>query len=166
MEFVVPGGMRDEFLVAGMHDRPPAQVFPLNDKGRPLFRPSATWYIAQVDCRNALSWRVVDAKVMPRDEDIVMAIRVEGVFTEVYEVRTLCARCCSCSCFERPSSLLLLTTSITLVPMGAAFESLFSPRHHIMNNHLVHSARCCVCVCVFVLCCSSSTTPSTCRAST
>ena len=40
--------------------------------------------MAQLDCRNALSWRLVDGKVMARGDDLVMAIRIEGSFTEIY----------------------------------------------------------------------------------
>ena len=53
--------------------------------GKPTFRPPAGWYLAQLDCRNALSFQVVDAKVMTRPnhaDDLCCAVRVEGTFTE------------------------------------------------------------------------------------
>lgn len=86
MEFLIPGGALDPSLSAGHASFPPTQHFPLDENGRPTFTPSATWYMAQIDCRNALSWRVVDGKVMSRGDDLVMAVRVEGTFVEVYEL--------------------------------------------------------------------------------
>jgi hypothetical protein len=87
MEFVIPGGALSESLSAGHADRPPTQHFPCDpDTGKPTFMPSATWYMAQLDCRNALAWRLVDGKVMRRGDDLIMAVRVEGTFVEVFEL--------------------------------------------------------------------------------
>ena len=89
MEFVMPDGALDENLVSGMLDRPPTSHFPIGEDGRPTFRPSATWYMDQLDVRNALNWKRVDGKIMqrPQSNDLIMAIRVEGTFTEVYELK-------------------------------------------------------------------------------
>ena len=87
MEFVIPDGALDERLCAGMDDRPPTGHFPIDPTtGRPTFRPSATWFMEQVDARNALTWRLRDGKVMRRGSDLIMAIRLEGTFVEIYEL--------------------------------------------------------------------------------
>ena len=90
MEFVIPGGANDSYLCDGMgaDGQPPRPVFPMDkETGRPLFKPSATWYAAQVDCRNGLpGCRVIDNKVMKRGDDLVLALRLEGSFTEVFEL--------------------------------------------------------------------------------
>lgn len=44
-------------------------------------------YAAQVDCRNGLPGsRIIDNKVMKRGDDLVLALRMEGSFTEVFEL--------------------------------------------------------------------------------
>lgn len=87
VEFAIPKGALDQDLCAGHADRPPTQHFPINPRtGIPTFRPSATWYMAQIDCRNALNWRMVDGKVMKRGEDLIMAVRLEGSWVEVFEL--------------------------------------------------------------------------------
>jgi hypothetical protein len=87
MEFIIPGGGLSQSLSEGMSDRPPTQHFPVDpDTGKPTFLPSATWYMAQLDCRNALNWRLVDGKIMRRGDDLVMAVRVEGSFVEIFEL--------------------------------------------------------------------------------
>lgn len=80
VEFIVEGGARDPDLSAK------GEVFPIGADGKPTFRPSLAWYMAQVDMRNALTFRVVDAKTMTRDHDLVMAMRMEGCFAEIYEL--------------------------------------------------------------------------------
>ena len=80
VEFTIRGGAHDARLSAG------GVVFPMGADGKPTFRPSAEWYMAQVDFRNAHSFKVVDAKCMKRGDDLVLAMRYEGAFAEVYEL--------------------------------------------------------------------------------
>lgn len=79
-EFEIAGGKHDPYLCAQ------GAVFPIGENGVPLFRPSAGWYVNQLDIRNALSYRVVDSKIMPRGDDLIVAIRIEGSFVEVFEL--------------------------------------------------------------------------------
>ena len=58
LQFLVPHGARDPDLCKDMHvDRP---SFPIGPDGRPTSRPSAAWYLNQLDFTNALDVRVVD----------------------------------------------------------------------------------------------------------
>ena len=80
VEFTIRGGALNADLSAD------GAVFPMGEDGKPTFRPSAGWYMEQVDFRNAHSAKVVDAKCMKRGDDIVLAMRYEGAFAEVYEL--------------------------------------------------------------------------------
>ena len=80
IEFTIRGGALNADLSAD------GAVFPMGEDGKPTFRPSAGWYMEQVDFRNAHSVKVVDAKCMKRGDDIVLAMRYEGAFAEVYEL--------------------------------------------------------------------------------
>ena len=40
----------------------PSAAFPFDGFGRPTFRPSAAWYMAQVDFNNAIEYKTLDAK--------------------------------------------------------------------------------------------------------
>ena len=66
MEFVIHGGAHDPHLSVD------GSVFPF-ENGKPTFKPSAAWYMEQVDYRNALNFRTVDAKIMKRGDDLIMA---------------------------------------------------------------------------------------------
>jgi len=78
--YIIPGGAKDEFLSAE------GAVFPVDETGRPTFRPSAAWYMGQIDYRTALDFRTLDAKIMKSGDDLIMAVRHQGIFTEVYEL--------------------------------------------------------------------------------
>ena len=80
MEFVIPDGARDGFLSAK------GSVFPVDPTGKPLFRPSAEWFLEQIDFRSAFIFKTLDAKVMTRGDDLILAARYEGVFCEIYEL--------------------------------------------------------------------------------
>lgn len=85
MDMVIRDGAKDPNLSAK------GKVFPIDPKtGKPTFQPSAEWFLGQIDCRNALKFSVVDSKVMrstrPGCDDLHCAIRVEGEFTEVFEL--------------------------------------------------------------------------------
>ena len=80
IEFTIRGGALDADLSAG------GVVFPIGEDGKPTFRPSAGWYMEQVDFRNAHSVKVVDSKWRRAGDDILMAMRYEGVFSEEYQL--------------------------------------------------------------------------------
>ena len=80
-EFVVQlafkGGANDEQLSST------DPGFPLDAWNRPTFRPSAAWYMAQVDFNNAHEFTQLDAKVVTDGDDLLMNMRFEGVFSEI-----------------------------------------------------------------------------------
>ena len=80
VEFTIRGGALDANLSKG------DDVFPMGTDGKPTFRPSADWYMNQVDFRNAHSFKVVDAKCRKHGDDMLMAMRYEGAFAEIYEL--------------------------------------------------------------------------------
>ena len=63
------------------------EVFPKGADGKPTFRPSAGWYMAQVDFRSALDFKKVDTKIKVAGDDLHMEMRYEGVFSETYELQ-------------------------------------------------------------------------------
>lgn len=77
--FVIEGGALDPTLTA------PGAVFPM-EGGRPTFKPSAEWFLKQVDSRNALSFNIIDSKTLKKGDDLILAVRIEGIFTELYEL--------------------------------------------------------------------------------
>lgn len=79
VEWVVRGGASDPDLSAK------GSVFPIVD-GKPTFKPSLDWFMEQVDMRNAFTYHLVDGKTMKRGEDLVMALRLEGTFGEIFEL--------------------------------------------------------------------------------
>ena len=84
VEFVVhlafEGGALDVELSKSSAD------FPLDGWGRPTFRPSASWYMAQVDFNNAHEYKTLDAKVLTEGDDLILTLRFEGCFSEVMEL--------------------------------------------------------------------------------
>ena len=80
VEFTIRGGALDADLSKE------GAVFPIGEDGKPTFKPSAGWYMQQVNFPNAHSVKLVDAKWKWRGDDIVMAMRYEGAFAEVYEL--------------------------------------------------------------------------------
>ena len=80
VEFTIRDGALDADLSAD------GAVFPMGADGKPTFRPSAGWYMQQVDFRNAHSVRVVDSKWRRAGDDILMAMRYEGMFSEEYQL--------------------------------------------------------------------------------
>ena len=80
VEFTIRGGALDADLSKE------GAVFPIGEDGKPTFKPSAGWYMQQVDFRNAHSVKVVDSKWRRAGDDILMAMRYEGVFSEEYQL--------------------------------------------------------------------------------
>lgn len=80
VQFAFEGGNNDPFLVD------PNPEFPLDAYGRPTFRPSAAWYMAQLDFNNALDYKVLDSKLVPSGDDLLITFRAEGTFSEIMEL--------------------------------------------------------------------------------
>ena len=77
LQLAFEGGAKDEDL------NNPYAGFPLDSWNRPTFRPSAAWYMAQVDFNNAIEYKTLDAKIVPDGDDLLMNLRFEGVFSEI-----------------------------------------------------------------------------------
>jgi hypothetical protein len=80
LEFRIPKGAKDPHLSQK------GAVFPIDESGKPTFRPSAEWYFHQVDFRNATTFTLVDRKLRDQGDDIMVACRYNGTFTEIYEL--------------------------------------------------------------------------------
>lgn len=80
VQFAFVGGANDATL------SDPSDKFPLDAYGRPTFRPSASWYAAQIDFNNALDFKQLDAKVLPSGDDLLLLFRFEGTFSEMMEL--------------------------------------------------------------------------------
>ena len=52
-----PGGALDADLAS------PSAEFPVDEDGRPTFRPSALWYIDQIDFNNSTEWKRLNTRV-------------------------------------------------------------------------------------------------------
>ena len=81
IEFRIDGGAQDAEL------RSTSEDFPIGEDGKPTFLPSALWYLNQLDFNNAKSWTKLDQKVLVRGDDLVCAVRFEGVFMEPMELQ-------------------------------------------------------------------------------
>eukprot|EP00964_Phaeocystis_antarctica_P161894 scaffold135146_cov66-Phaeocystis_antarctica.AAC.3 len=80
IEFTIRGGALDADLSKE------GAVFPIGEDGKPTFKPSAGWYMQQVDFRNAHSVKVIDSKSRMAGDDILIAMRYEGVFSDEYQL--------------------------------------------------------------------------------
>jgi len=76
LQLAFENGAHDEFLVDSSPD------FPLDAWGRPNFRPSAQWYMRQVDFNNAIEYKQLDARVVVEGSDLLMMLRFEGTFAQ------------------------------------------------------------------------------------
>lgn len=83
--FVFPGGGKDPALSApSSKDDNGREIFPLDDDGKPTFKPSAWWYLDQCEINNvydAGSLTLSEKKVMREKDDLILSFRVEGEFT-------------------------------------------------------------------------------------
>ena len=77
VQLAFEGGAHDEHLSN------PDDSFPLDSLGRPTFRPSAAWYMKQVDFNNAIEYKTLDAKILKDGDDLLMNMRFEGTFSEI-----------------------------------------------------------------------------------
>ena len=80
LQFAFEGGALDDDLCR------PGADFPVDEWGRPTYRPSAEWYVAQFDFNNAHEYKLLDAKVVADDDDLLINMRFEGCFSELMEL--------------------------------------------------------------------------------
>ena len=82
IELWCAGGANDRDLSA------PGDSFPLDDAGKPTFRPPIRWYAAQMDFNNALSYSAMGEVVVKTDgDDIGFAMRYEGTWFAGMELK-------------------------------------------------------------------------------
>ena len=60
--------------------------FPVDEDGRPTYRPSAVWYLSQLDFPNGHDLHVLESKVAVVGNDLHLIQRVEGEFFERFEL--------------------------------------------------------------------------------
>ena len=80
LSMLIRGGAHDADLCKD------SKAFPLDQAGRPTFRPSAAWYLDQFELSNAISSKVIDANIFVDGDDLRIAIRYEGTFHETMEL--------------------------------------------------------------------------------
>jgi len=61
--------------------------FPIDENGKPTFRPSAKWYINQLDFNNQLDYNILDKFVKTQGDDLLLTIRFRGTFSEQMELQ-------------------------------------------------------------------------------
>ncbi|KAL7531377.1 hypothetical protein ACHAWF_003744 [Thalassiosira exigua] len=77
----IKNGERDSNLTKDSED------FPFDEDGRLTFRPSAKWYLNQLDFPNGKNITVLDSKVTTDKDDLQIIQRVEGEFFERFELQ-------------------------------------------------------------------------------
>ena len=75
LEGIFPGGALDAALSA------PGSVFPMDAHGAPTFRPSAGWFLDQIDFNNALSYKILSKHVKIVGNDIEVLLYFEYICT-------------------------------------------------------------------------------------
>ena len=80
IELVLRDGALDDSLAAS------GDQFPLDDAGKPTFRPPALWYLKQLDFNNASHFHEMEHSTRIIGNDIVLGARFEGVWFENMEL--------------------------------------------------------------------------------
>ena len=62
--------------------------FPLDDNGRPTFRPSAKWYLAQITFPNGRDLKEIESKVTTAGDDLQLIKRIEGEFFKGFRLHS------------------------------------------------------------------------------
>ena len=88
MQLRVPGGASDRDLLADRghtrtDERPP---FPIDETGRPTFRPGIMWYLSRLEFNNEISVERAEAAVMEEGADLICGVRWKGRFSEPLEL--------------------------------------------------------------------------------
>ena len=76
----MPGGAKDADLAKQFDG------FPLDENGRPTFRPSAGWFLKQIDFTNARDLKEMESKVTTEGDDLQLIKRVEGEFFTSFQL--------------------------------------------------------------------------------
>ena len=63
-------------------------TFPVDEWGRPTFRPSALWYLSNLDFLNGRDIKTLESKVTVAGDDLQLIKRVEGQFFERFELQS------------------------------------------------------------------------------
>ena len=92
VSFCIEGGALDEDLSKQFDG------FPVDEDGRPTNRPSAVWYLSQLQFHNGHDLRVLESKVAVVGNDLHLVQRLEGEFFERFEIDSdLRGGACGCS---------------------------------------------------------------------
>jgi len=78
----LPGGAKDDDLSRESED------FPVDSHGRPTFRPSARWYLSQLDFPNGRDIKTLESKVTTAGDDLQVIKRIDGEFFERFELQS------------------------------------------------------------------------------
>mmetsp|Transcript_205 Transcript_205/g.702 ORF Transcript_205/g.702 Transcript_205/m.702 type:complete len:466 (-) Transcript_205:58-1455(-) len=81
VSFCIEGGALDEDLSKQFDG------FPVDEDGRPTNRPSAVWYLSQLQFHNGHDLRVLESKVAVVGNDLHLVQRLEGEFFERFELQ-------------------------------------------------------------------------------
>jgi len=65
----------------------PSAELPMRSDGYPVHKPSAAWFITQFDFNNALSVSLLNEQVLTVGDDLLLNMRFEGVWMEVFMLR-------------------------------------------------------------------------------
>ena len=107
----MPDGAKDADLVKAFDG------FPLDANGKPTFRPSARWFLKQIDFINARDLKLIESKVTQEGDDLHLVKRVEGVFFTSFELAH----------FPYDMQMLTVTFSVTCAIEGPVPCELMKP---------------------------------------
>ena len=81
LQFKLYGGVLDEDLSST------SSTFRTDENGMPTFRPSAAWYMEQLDFNHVKSIKRIDAKIVSSGDDLCINTRWEGTFFHTFYVQ-------------------------------------------------------------------------------
>ena len=107
----MPDGAKDADLVKAFDG------FPLDASGKPTFRPSARWFLKQIDFINARDLKLIESKVTHEGDDLHLVKRIEGTFFTSFELAH----------FPYDMQMLTVTFSVTCAIEGPVPCELIKP---------------------------------------